>query len=649
MAGSGFSFYATNEGDISDVGRLIPNVIEIDSSKTSNTASPTSVDQGKGYFVALPNYYHKVRYAFNTFSGDPTGQVRIILPTSGEINKGKWLAIEDTHGLGVAIIGSPTYVPIPFIGGNENRTRTYFHCNGENWIQLNLMPTFSSDLSSITDNLFKLIPAVVTASGTGVGWDSVGTYAIWEALPNKLNKCNYGYGGNTPIKIMFPPVAGNEGKWLGIQKTGGVSVYLPTEGLSGNNEPVLTNADGFKPTVYYHCTNEGWQMVSALRAQVQPDLSAYELFSNKELVALDNSAVKFPNNNVVKTALEAFNASLLANCNDIRGTYLAKANNLADVSNLALARQNLGVEGLDKKGVANGYPSLDASGTIPSAQLPSYVDDVLEYATVSAFPSVGVAGKLYLVTTGVDANKSYRWSGSTYIELISSPGSTDAIAEGTVNKYWTSARTLASSLAGFVASAYTAIAATDTVLSAFQKIQGFFNTLSTVAFTGNYNDLLNKPIISSGSALAKYYSTINRCSVTGSTTSLGTAWIVPFTPLADMSITQIGCLLTNVNTSERVDVAIYNAALTTNLGTAFATFSTTGEKFVTLSVAVSVVGGTQYYLVLKGDNTGANNYAYTSCFSNALIARQIYIGTGAISGSFATTGAGTVVPFISIK
>ena len=61
MAGSGFSFYATNEGDISDVGRLIPNVIEIDSSKTSNTASPTSVDQGKGYFVALPNYYHKVR------------------------------------------------------------------------------------------------------------------------------------------------------------------------------------------------------------------------------------------------------------------------------------------------------------------------------------------------------------------------------------------------------------------------------------------------------------------------------------------------------------------------------------------------------------------------------------------------------------
>ena len=649
MAGSGFSYYATSVADTSNLGRLIPNIIEVDSGQTSNVANPVSIADGRGYFVALPNYYHKVRYAFNTFSGDPTDQIRVILPPSGEINKGKWLAIEDTHGLGVLIIGSPTYVPFPFIGGNGNRTKTYFHCNGENWIQINLMPTASTDLSFITNDLFKLIPTVVYASGTGEGWDSSGTYAIWEAVPNKLNKCNYGYGGSTPIRIIFPTVAGNEGKWFGVQKIGGASVYLPANGLSGNNTPILTNDDGYKPTVYYHCTNEGWQMVSALRASVQPDLSVYELLANKELIALDNSAVKFPNNNVVKTSLDALNTSLLANCNDIRSTYLSKANNLSDLNNLALARQNLGVEGLDKKGIANGYPSLDANGTIPSAQLPSYVDDVLEFASVSVFPIVGVAGKIYVVTSGVDANKSYRWSGSTYIELISSPGSTDAIAEGTVNKYWTNARTLASSLAGFVASTYTAITSADTVLSAFQKIQGFFNSLSTVAFSGNYNDLINKPTISSGSGLDKYYSSINRCSVTGSTTSLGIAWIVPFTPLADMIITQIGCLLTNANTSERVDMAIYNAALTTNLGTAFSTFNSTGEKFVTLASAVNLVGGTQYYLVLKGDNIGANNYAFASCFSNALISRQIYVGAGAITGSLAASGASTVVPFISIK
>ena len=116
-----------------------------------------------------------------------------------------------------------------------------------------------------------------------------------------------------------------------------------------------------------------------------------------------------------------------------------------------------------------------------------------------------------------------------------------------------------------------------------------------------------------------------------------------------MSITQIGCLLTNANVSERVDMAIYNASLTTNLGTAFSTFNSTGEKFVTLASAVNLVGGTQYFLVLKGDNLGANNYANATCFSNALFARQINLGAGAITGSLASSGASTVVPFISIK
>jgi hypothetical protein len=235
------------------------------------------------------------------------------------------------------------------------------------------------------------------------------------------------------------------------------------------------------------------------------------------------------------------------------------------------------------------------------------------------------------------------------VELVSSPGSTDAVAEGTVNKYWTNARTISSTLFGFVSSAYSAITSNDTILSAFQKIQGFINSLSTVAFSGNYNDLTNKPTIPSGTSLGKYYSTINRCSATGSATSLGTAWIIPFTPLADMSVTQIGCLLTNANASERVDMAIYNASLTTNLGTAFSTFNSTGEKFVTLASSVNLVGGTQYFLVLKGDNLGANNYANATCFSNSLFARQTNLGSGAITGSLATSGASTVVPFISIK
>ena len=66
------------------------------------------------------------------------------------------------------------------------------------------------------------------------------------------------------------------------------------------------------------------------------------------------------------------------------------------------------------RGAVSGVASLDESGRVPAAQLPSYVDDVLEYATVSAFPAQGEAGKIYVAT---QTNLTYRWSGTGYVEI----------------------------------------------------------------------------------------------------------------------------------------------------------------------------------------------------------------------------------------
>lgn len=71
------------------------------------------------------------------------------------------------------------------------------------------------------------------------------------------------------------------------------------------------------------------------------------------------------------------------------------------------------LDGLNK-GVANGVAALGADGKVPSGQLPSYVDDVLEFATKSAFPATGESGKIYV---DLSTNRVYRWSGSTYIEI----------------------------------------------------------------------------------------------------------------------------------------------------------------------------------------------------------------------------------------
>ena len=68
-------------------------------------------------------------------------------------------------------------------------------------------------------------------------------------------------------------------------------------------------------------------------------------------------------------------------------------------------------------GQANGIATLDSTGKVPSSQLPAFVDDVLEFATRSDFPATGESGKIYVA---LDTNLTYRWSGSTYVEISQS-------------------------------------------------------------------------------------------------------------------------------------------------------------------------------------------------------------------------------------
>lgn len=77
------------------------------------------------------------------------------------------------------------------------------------------------------------------------------------------------------------------------------------------------------------------------------------------------------------------------------------------------------------KGAANGLAELDSAGKVPSSQLPSFVDDVLEYASLGNFPLTGERGKIYVA---LDTNKTYRWSGSTYVKISEADIMTGATA-----------------------------------------------------------------------------------------------------------------------------------------------------------------------------------------------------------------------------
>ncbi len=115
------------------------------------------------------------------------------------------------------------------------------------------------------------------------------------------------------------------------------------------------------------------------------------------------------------------------------------------------------------------------NGTVPSSRLPSYVDDVLEFSTRSAFPATGESGKIYVAT---DTNRTWRWTGSTYVQIVASPGTTDNVTEGTTNLYFTQDRVRTTPLTGLVTTNINPVVATDTVLSAVGKLQGQVNNMS---------------------------------------------------------------------------------------------------------------------------------------------------------------------------
>lgn len=88
---------------------------------------------------------------------------------------------------------------------------------------------------------------------------------------------------------------------------------------------------------------------------------------------------------------------------------------------------------LSQKGAANGVAVLDGSGQVPASQLPSYVDDVLEgyYKTAdgkfykeAAYTTLiaGESGKIYV---SLDTNKTYRWTGTTFVYITS--GAVDSV------------------------------------------------------------------------------------------------------------------------------------------------------------------------------------------------------------------------------
>ena len=129
--------------------------------------------------------------------------------------------------------------------------------------------------------------------------------------------------------------------------------------------------------------------------------SSNGLMSSTDKSKLDGIATG-ANKTVVDSALSSTSTNPVQN--KVINTAISNLNTL--VGNTAVATQ-----------ISTAIASkadLDTNGKVPSSQLPSYVDDVIEYNGKSNFPSTGESGKIYVDTA---TNLTYRWSGSAYVEI----------------------------------------------------------------------------------------------------------------------------------------------------------------------------------------------------------------------------------------
>jgi hypothetical protein len=283
---------------------------------------------------------------------------------------------------------------------------------------------------------------------------------------------------------------------------------------------------------------------------------------------------------------------------------------VADVTGLQSA--------LDGKQAAGTYATL-IGGTVPASQLPSYVDDVLEFATLAAFPATGETGKIYVAT---GSNKTYRWSGSSYVEIASSPGSTDAVTEGSTNLYFTAARAvsaMASTLASYATQAWVTAQGFATPASVSSAISALVTGVSSVAgktgaVTLSSADVTGlAPVATSGSA----------SDLTSGTLPLAQLDALVSRDNQNNSFTAGQSITAAANTSALTASYSVTGANTTPLLDLSGTWNTTGiARGILLNVTDTAsaggrlldlqVGGTSYFTVFKPSVTSnAGGFSFT--------------------------------------
>ena len=243
----------------------------------------------------------------------------------------------------------------------------------------------------------------------------------------------YFAGGSNGVKNK---PTGVDAFGLEVKKTaGGYLVQVLTEGNINAMKTWIRqfNASAWSAWAHYFDSNHTptWSQVSNKPSFATVATSgSYNDLSNKPTIPTIPGSLKNPNALTISlngTSQGAYDGSAVKNINITASSVGAAASShthtKAQITDFPTSMPASDVYSWAKQSskpsytiseVSGNLPASRISGTIAAANLPSYVDDVLEYASLSKFPTTGESGKIY---TALDTNKIYRWSGSAYVVI----------------------------------------------------------------------------------------------------------------------------------------------------------------------------------------------------------------------------------------
>lgn len=203
---------------------------------------------------------------------------------------------------------------------------------------------------------------------------------------------------------------------INVNNTGAKQIWYDTSANPEGEFPIAYGTAERYTYYMYDGTYWVWLGQSVDKDTLYQNMSSSELTVGTETIARLISA------KVLNDWIEAKN--FLTQHQDISGKVdkTTTINGHALDTNITLAKSDISLENVTndaqvkrtEMGVADGVATLDSNGKVPSTQLPSFVDDVLEYNAKSDFPTTGESGKIYVDKSN---NTTWRWSGSAYTQI----------------------------------------------------------------------------------------------------------------------------------------------------------------------------------------------------------------------------------------